>query len=59
MKPVTPPTRFDIGSAAKIPLMTGFHIMGRKIVSGTTIIIFLKREKKIACFGLSRAVKTD
>ena len=36
----------------------GVQKTGSKIVIGTTIIIFLNIEKKTACFGLSKAVKT-
>ena len=53
-----PPTRFETGSAQNTPSMGGCQIIGRSSVSGTTIIIFLKREKNTACFGRSRAVNT-
>jgi len=33
--------------------------LGNSIVSGITIIAFLRREKKTACFDFPRATKTD
>lgn len=46
----SPPKTFEIGSAEKTPF-TPIPILGRIIVSGMTIIAFLRSEKKTARFG--------
>lgn len=47
----------DTGSAMKTPIAP-YPSVGRKNVSGTTMITFRKMEKKIACFLLFKDLKT-
>ena len=50
-KHAVPPITFDTGSARNTPSVPSPPIIGRKIVSGTTMMTFLKSEKNTACFG--------
>jgi hypothetical protein len=53
-KHAAPPTKFEIGSARKTPSTPRFDRRGRRIVRGTTMTIFLNKEKKIACLAFPR-----
>ena len=51
--------QLDIGSAKNTPITPNAPMLGRSMVSGTTIIIFLKSEKNIAYLALPSATNVD
>ena len=55
-KHAMPPITLDIGSARNTPATPRPPICGRIRVRGTTIITFLRIEKKIAFFAFPRDV---
>ena len=54
-----PPMRLEIGSARKTPSTPRPKNFGRISVRGTTMITFLKIEKKIDCLAFPSATKLD
>ena len=58
-KQASPPTRLEIGSAKKTPITPRAGMFGSRTVSGTTMMILRKSEKKTACFDFPRETKAD
>ena len=58
IKQAHPPTKLEMGSAQKTPSTPHPFIIGKKIVSGTTIIALRNNEKKVAFFAFPNATKT-
>ena len=59
VKLAVPPIKLEIGSARKTPLTPMPAKWGRIRVSGTTMMIFRKREKKMECFDIPSPTKVD
>ena len=57
IKQALPPSIFDTGSAMNTPFVPRWKAYGSRYVRGTTMIAFLSREKKIACFFLFSDLK--
>ena len=58
IKQAAPPIKLEMGSARKTPMTPRPATWGRIKVSGTTMIIFRNREKKIACLAFPRDLNT-
>jgi len=57
-KQADPPMKFDMGSAKKTPVEPSPYNWGNIMVKGITIMAFLSKEKKTACFDFPKATKT-